>query len=120
MPQPVSATRTISVSRQGRKELYGPFFRRVTQGGLDEVFQHALDEHDIRVNERNLRRKAELQPDLQLLLRLELKFLQDLLGELSHREGLAVRLQFVGVELGQHEQIPDQFAQALAVFGSHF
>src|SRR5207237_10618102 len=86
----------------------------MSNGVLDQVLEHALHERDVAAHEREIGTDACFQRNAALL-RAKLKLLHDILDELRNRERLDFDRRHLRVELGEFEQLVDEFAEAFAV-----
>ena len=102
----------------GKRDADRPAVGRVRQRVVDQVLQHPFDEGDVRVDHRQRVRGFDVD-GRTVALRLELKLLCDVAGELGERDRLAYRRLLVGIELRELEQIADEAAQPLALIERH-
>ncbi len=91
----------------------------MAQRVTDQILQHPLEQPDVAVHERQIRGNLGREHHAAFA-RIQGEALHHVVRQLGDRKRFELRLHVARIELGQIEQVADQFAQPLALAGRRF
>ena len=95
-----------------------PAVRGMGEGVVDQVFEHALHQRDVRLDHRQPLAGVDVDGGAATL-RLQPELLRDVADQLGQRHRLAFGRLLACVQLRQLEEIPDEAAQPFALVERH-